>query len=263
MKIELGPSGIGGYNNAVNNLKLFKSFGFNAAEVAFTYSIYLNKDQASLIGKKARELGISLSIHGQYYINLLSEDQEKIEQSKIRILKAMEIGTYLGAEYVCFHPGYYGLLKRDEALSRIKDEIHSMMDIRKDNNWTCAIAPEVTGRSSQFGDLDELLKISNITKCSLVVDFAHLYARNLGNIDYDLVFEKLLKIKKIYSQFTGIEFTEKGEKRHISLNENFIMPFAKAILKSKIPIRIICESPTPVDDSLKIQKVLKSLKSKG
>ena len=82
MTILFGPSGLGGVKEAISNLEKYKSLGFTACEIAFTYSNYIKKESdARKIGEKAKELGIELSIHGSYFINLNSEELEKIEKN--------------------------------------------------------------------------------------------------------------------------------------------------------------------------------------
>jgi deoxyribonuclease-4 len=59
----LGPSGLGPVKNALSNLENYKKLGLKACEIDFTYGIYMNKKEAEIIGKKAEELDIKLSIH--------------------------------------------------------------------------------------------------------------------------------------------------------------------------------------------------------
>jgi deoxyribonuclease-4 len=66
-----------------------------------------SKEDAERIGKKAHELGISLSVHAPYYVNLNSSDKTKREATKKRIIDCCRVGEQLGAKVVVFHPGYY------------------------------------------------------------------------------------------------------------------------------------------------------------
>ena len=122
MTIKFGPAGLGPVANAEKVLGQYKKFGFKICEIAFTYSVYIKKDDAERIGKKAKELGIDLSIHAPYFINLNSLEKEKVEASKKRILKCCEIGEELGVKRVVFHPGYYGKMSREETYENIKKD---------------------------------------------------------------------------------------------------------------------------------------------
>ena len=79
-KILFGPAGLGPTKDAISNLEKYASLGFSACEIAFTYSAYIKRQDAVKIGEAAKRLGISLSIHGHYWINLNSEEKEKVEE---------------------------------------------------------------------------------------------------------------------------------------------------------------------------------------
>ena len=108
MAIIFGPGGLGGVKEAVSNLEKYHKMGIKACEIEFTYGVYIKENQAEEIRKAAERLGIMLSIHGHYWINLNSDDEKKVEQSKKRILDCCKIGHLLGAREIVFHPGFYG-----------------------------------------------------------------------------------------------------------------------------------------------------------
>ena len=87
MTIRFGPAGIGPVKDAISNLEEYHRLGLKACEVEFSYGAYIKKkEDAEKIGERAKELGIKLSIHAQYWINLNSEEKDKVEKSKERIL---------------------------------------------------------------------------------------------------------------------------------------------------------------------------------
>jgi len=260
-KIRFGPAGIGGVKEAIYNLREYKKQGLTAAEVEFTYGVYIKKKQdAEKIGEEAKKLGIMLSIHAPYYVNLASHDKKKIEQSKKRILKCCEIGHYLGVKYIVFHAGYYGKHNKEDCYKIIKKQILNMQKTIKQKKWKVKLAPETTGKQSQFGSLDELLKMAKETKCHFCIDFAHILARAQGKINYKEIFEKIKKISYIHSHFSGIEYTDKGERRHLVTNEKRVKELLKWIKRYNLSITIINESPQPFKDSLKGLKIWKSMK---
>ncbi|MEK6827093.1 MAG: endonuclease IV, partial [Nanoarchaeota archaeon] len=67
MPIKFGPAGIGPVKDAISNLEMYRKLGLKACEIAFTYGIYIKEKDAVQIGKKAKELGIKLSIHAPYW----------------------------------------------------------------------------------------------------------------------------------------------------------------------------------------------------
>lgn len=189
MGIIFGPAGLGPVKDAERVLEMLHSKGIRACEIAFTYSVYIKKDEAERIGRKARELGISLSIHAPYYVNLNSDEASKRLATKKRIVDCCEIGEILGAKTVVFHPGYYGK-NRDEAYENIKKGVLDILDVVKKNKWKIKIAPETMGKVNVFGSVEEISALVRDTGCSFCIDFAHILARE-KKVDYE-------KIKKLF-----------------------------------------------------------------
>ena len=265
VKIFFGPSGIGGVNNAVATLERYKKDGLNAAEVEFTHGIYMKKNKDAIaIGQAAKKIGIVLSIHAPYYVNLNSMDPNVVKASKKRILDCCEKAHYLGAKFVVFHAAYYTGSKPEECYDEVKRAIKEMHRVIKQKKWKVYLCPETTGSKTQFGSLDEVLKLQKETGCFFCVDFAHLLARP-GDIDYNLNYDKVfLKLKKfphLHCHFSGIDFGDKGEKKHILTPEKEIKKLLAAIKKNKVnSLTIINESPSPVHDSIKTLMIAKSMK---
>ncbi len=253
--IKIGPTGIGPVKDAVGNLEEYKKLGFSCCEVLFTYEVYMDKGDAKIIGKKARELGIKLSIHAPYWINLNSKEKYKVEQSKKRILKSCEIGHYLGAYRIVFHPGFYAGREKQETYENIKNEIIELQKIIKENGWKTELAPETTGKKNVFGSVDEILQLVKDTKCSFCIDFAHVLARE-GKINYKEILSKFKDYKQIHIHFSGIEYGEKGEKKHRKTESRKIKELIEGLKKyaTNKDIVIINESPFAVEDSLKTLK---------
>ncbi|OYT43345.1 MAG: endonuclease IV, partial [Candidatus Aenigmarchaeota archaeon ex4484_56] len=198
-----------------------------------------------------------------YFINLCNP--EKIEASKERILSSCVIGNYINAKYIVFHPGYYGNLSAEEAYEFVRKGCIELSKLIKKNKLNVFLGLETTGKKSQFGTLDEILKICKEIKiCRPVVDFAHIYARNGGKINYSEIFDKLEKFSYLHTHFSGIEFTDKGERRHIPISSKHpdFDELAKELVNrgfttKKRDIVIISESPVLEQDSLKMMKILK------
>ena len=252
--INLGPAGSAGLGNE-EGLKEAKRLGLNSLEVEFTYGVRMKNEEAKRIGQLAKELGIGLSVHGPYYINLNSAEKAKVEASKKRILESCERAHHLGARYVVFHAAFYGKDDKEKVYQKVKEEILDLQKTIKHNKWDVQLAPETTGKGSQFGNVDELLRLVKETGCHLCVDFAHIKARNNGRIDYEELFDKLKPIKHIHAHFSGIEWTEKGERRHIITDKKVLKELIDAIKKAKADVTIINESPDPFGDSVKAKEL--------
>jgi len=251
--MRFGPAGLGGVKQAVSNLEKYKKSGLEACEVAFTYSVYIKKQQAIEIGKHVKKLGIFLSVHAPYWINLNSKDKRKKQQSADRILKSCEIAHYLNARRVVFHAGYYSGMEKEKTFENIKKVILDLKKQIKREKWNVEICPETTGKKNVFGSVEEISRLVKETKCGFCIDFAHVLSR-YKNYEFDLI-KKSFKDKKWHCHFSGIVYGEKGERHHKITPEKEwrkVLGFLKSIKKDVV---IINESPDPVGDSVKGLKI--------
>jgi deoxyribonuclease IV len=256
MKIKFGPAGLGPVKSAEETIKDLSESGLKACEIAFTYGVYIkNAEDAIMIGKKAKELGIELSIHAPYFVNLNSAEKAKREATKKRILDCCKAGELLGAKVVVFHPGYYGK-NREESYLVIKEGILEIMKEIKRNNWKIQIAPETMGKINVFGSIEEISALTKETGCSFCLDFAHILARD-KKVDYKKI-EELFPQKEWHCHFSGIVYSEKGERHHKKTEEK-----EWEILLNNLPrdreIRIINESPEMVEDSIEGLKIYEKI----
>jgi len=266
MKVYLGPAGIPTtcLGNTEKGVREIADLGLNAMEMQFTYGVNLSLASAKAIGLVAKENGIRLSIHAPYYINLCQQDAIKLARSKRNVYESAERAEALGAKVIVFHPGAYMGMEKDRALEQVKKVCAELV-----KETTVDLGLEITGKQGQFGTLDEVIAVCREVKgCVPVVDFAHMYARAAGNINYEEIFHKLAKLNLKYHHFhfSGINFTKKAEgvgneRNHepISIDKPPFKPLAESVLKSKVDTTIICESPLLEQDSLKMKKVFEGL----
>lgn len=247
MGVKFGPGGLGSAKEAISNLERYKELGLKACEVEFTYGVYMKKYFAVEIGKIAKKLGIELSVHAPYWINLNSAESEKIEASKKRILKSAEIADALGARNVVFHCGFYGKDDKGVCFDNIKSAVIEMLEVAKKERWDVVLCPETMGKKNVFGSVDEIARLVEETGCGFCIDFAHVLAR-YGKHQFELL-EKSFKQKKWHCHFSGIEYGEKGEKKHIDTTPQHWRSLFKRLPKGK-DIVIISEAPRPVADAV-------------
>jgi deoxyribonuclease-4 len=256
-KIKLGPAG-NCAGTIIESLHRLKELGLDGQEVEFTYGVKMQNSLAKEAGELAKKLGLKLSVHAPYYVNLSSKDNAKIEASKKRILMSCERGHYLGATHIVFHAGFYEGRDHEEIYQIIKKELSELLSEIKKNKWSIKLAPETTGKKSQFGDVDELIRLHNEIGTDLCVDFAHLLARD-GKVDYDILLDKLKTIKHLHCHYSGIEYTDKGERKHLVMDDAEIKKLLSALVKHNVDCMIISESPVTWEDSLKMKKMLEKL----
>lgn len=256
--------------STIAGLRYLAKIGLNAMEVQFVRRVTMSNRAAEEVGGVARELDIKLSVHCPYFVNLCSPEREKVEASKKRILDSVERACRMGADVATFHPGFYGKLNSEEATeSVIKacEDLIGRMESREIR--TVKLGLETMGKQGSFGTLREIIEVCKRVKgCVPVIDWAHLYARSAGRIDYGKVFEELkpLRLKHIHTHFTCVEFSKVGEGRgneryHLELSSEKppFDPLAKEIMKRRVDITVISESPILEKDSLRMKETFERL----
>jgi deoxyribonuclease-4 len=118
------------------------------------------------------------------------------------------------------------------------------------------LRPELTGKDSAYGRLDEVLKMAREFPHTLpCIDWAHLYARTGGQWNtYDEwvraleIIGKALSddgLKRMHVHLSGIEYTKAGERKHLPLDESDLRfrELFRAMKAFDCSGRIVCESP--------------------
>lgn len=257
MTIRFGPAGLGSTKSAIATLEQYAKKGLHACELAFVHNVYIKHEaDAAVIGAKARELDIKLSIHAPYYVNLSSEEKVKREATKQRILSCCQVAHWLGGATVVFHPGYYGEDK-EKSYHAVKQGINELLEEIKCNKWNAQLAPETMGKVNVFGSLDEIASLVKETECAFCIDFAHLLARD-KSVDYKRVIA-LFPQKQWHVHFSGIVYGDKGEKHHKPTERSEWKQLLENLPKDK-EITIINESPSCIEDSIEGLKIARDLK---
>ena len=254
--ILIGPAGSGGRGH-LKGITEAARLALDCMEIEFTYGVRMKPEMAESVGTLADEHGLILSVHAPYYINLASYEADKLDASRKRILDSCHRANLMGARIVVFHAGFYQKRTPRETYRIVRDQILDLQKQIRKSGWRVTLCPEITGKPSQFGSLEELLKLKRETGCGITVDFSHLYARHQGKIDYGLILEKLPK--NFHAHFSGIEYGPKGEKKHVRTTRKFFKPLAKELVMRNPDITIICESPAPYEDALMMKRVIKQL----
>jgi deoxyribonuclease-4 len=176
---------------------------------------------------------VSLSVHGSYYINLASDDKAKWHASISRIVQAATIGQLAGARSVTYHTGFFQKQTYDELKPTVIEGMRQIFTKLADADTTLIkIAPELTGKPTQVGDLTQLIDLVNTLQAegfkqsALCIDFAHQYARHNGAFNtYDEFMHTIEQIdQKLGAEFrenlhihvSGIAYTPKGESHHLT-----------------------------------------------
>ncbi|MCD6358406.1 MAG: TIM barrel protein [Dehalococcoidia bacterium] len=252
-------------------IKRVKELGLGCMEIEFVHGVRMNAERAGLVSETAKEEHIALSVHASYYVNLNSREPEKITASCQRILRAARIGSICGARNVVFHPAFYGDKSPEETYAIVKEHVSGMTDTLREEGCQILLSPEVMGKVSQFGTLEETLNLcSEIEGTTPCMDFAHWHARTGKANSYD-EFSSILKLfeqklgkktlRQMHIHVSGIDYGPKGERKHLTLAESDFQyrDLLKALHNSGAGGTIICESPNQEEDALLLQKTYRAL----
>lgn len=266
MKLIFGPAGNeelfykSGFKSTVDSAKYITKMELFAFEYPFTHGIRLSDETAIKIGKSFENERVKLSIHAPYYINITSSNPEILEKSEKYLIRSLQMGKLMKADRIIFHPGSSKKEDRKLLLRR------SMLFLEKfiDKNITLIdgikLCPETHGKKVSIGDIDEILNMCKVHPDVFLptIDFAHIYAVNEGQLnkedDFTRIFEKLDQ-EELHIHFSQIEFNDKGEIRHRSLNSGFGPPidaFLSSLIKNRIKARVIVETPGTQSKDAKI-----------
>nr|MCK4929458.1 TIM barrel protein [Nanoarchaeota archaeon] len=269
-QLLFGPAGVPVSSPSTNTLGAIpyvKKLGLGCMELEFVRGVKIGSETAQAIRKKAQEQGIVLTAHGPYYINLNSLEKAKTEASIKRILDTARIASIAGGYSITFHAAYYMAMPKEKVYEVVKNHLNNITRTLSKEGVKLWIRPETTGKASQFGDIDELIKLSTeLDQVMPCVDFAHLHARSNGKINtYKEFCEILSKIEKglgrkglnnMHIHMSGIEYGEKGERNHLVLKESDMnyKDLMKALKHYKCKGVIISESPNLEADAILMKK---------
>jgi deoxyribonuclease IV len=261
--------------STLSALQHLHELGLDALEMEFVRGVKIGSDTAAKVAVKARALGISLSAHAPYYVNLNSPEPGKRLQSQDHLLRSARAAALCGAKNVVFHAGYYGASTPEKTHEAIRREIGQVLSALRAERNPVALRIETMGKSSQYGTLDEVLtlcrEVDGLLPC---LDFSHLHARE-GKINSYVDFHRVLRkvekrlgrdaLKNIHIHISGIEYGPKGELKHLNLDESDFRyeEWIKALTEEHVEGTVICESPARETDAGILQKLHRSYSLKA
>lgn len=240
--------------------------GLGAMELEFVHGVRIRDEMADRVRRAAQEHKIALTCHGPYYINLASLEKDKKQASIKRILDTARAAHRVGARSITFHAAFYMKQDPQKVHRVVADALAGIMDTLRKEKIRVQVRPELTGKPSQYGDLEELLALSKEIEGVLpCIDFSHLHART-GAENSLAEFNKTLKryarvlgkpaLADLHLHVSGIEYTQKGERRHLNLRESDLKyrDLLKALKSAGAGGVLICESPNLEEDALLMKR---------
>ncbi|MEX0798430.1 MAG: TIM barrel protein, partial [Bacteriovoracaceae bacterium] len=225
----------------------------------------------SALRKASYELGVPLTSHGPYYINLNAREQDKIDSSVERIIQTAKISDLCGAESMTFHAAFYMKDSPYDVFDLVEKSMNVIEERLNRLDIEIELRPELTGKTSQFGSLEELI---NLTKSVMSVkpcmDFSHLYARTGEYNSYDeikTVLDKLEEeigptaLKNMHIHVSGISSNSKGDLKHLNLEKSDFnwKEMLRALKEKDCGGYVVSNSPNLEEDAVMLKNYYMAL----
>jgi deoxyribonuclease-4 len=155
----------------------------------------------------------------------------------------------------------------EKVYETVKQRLGAVIEDLDKENIKVLLRPELMGKRSQFGALNEVLRLSNELQGAVApcIDFAHWHARTAAFNTYDEFATVLTQVKErlgemalqeMHIHVAGISYSPAGERAHIDLKESDFayMELLQAFRDFRVGGLLICESPNLEDDALLLKK---------
>jgi len=257
--------------STIDGIKRIAELGLDCMEIEFVQGVRMGDAGASLVSEIATKEKVKLSAHAPYFINLNAREPEKIRASQDRLLQTARIASICGAESVVFHAAFYLGDPPEVVYNNVKKHLEEVIHRLRHENNRVWIRPEIMGKPSEFGTIEEILNLSaeleGIAPC---IDFAHWHARTGKFNSYPEFASILQKVKErlgkpaldnMHIHVSGIAYGKKGEIKHLNLKDSDFqyVELIKALTDYDAKGLVICESHNLEEDALLLHQTYNTL----
>jgi len=248
-----------------------RALGLDCLEMAWSNGVRMGPAMARRIAAAARTHRLQLTAHAPYYVNLCA-DGPVAARSRRRLIDTGRLAARCGARSFCFHAGFYPARGAAEAGRRVRRGLAEVSATLRGEGNDIDIRPELTGKASQVGSLDEILawsaEVEGVRPC---IDFSHQYARSQGAFnrydDFTALLERVRSrlgrpaLERLHVHISGIEFGPRGERRHLPLRRSKFRyrELLRALKDARVSGWVVCESPEMERDALRLQRAYRRL----
>lgn len=280
--IKFGPAGndkqfyADGHKSTVEAPLWLKNMGLNAFEYSFGKGILLKDETAMEIANAMKQNNISISVHAPYFINFANPDDEMVEKSYNYVLNSLYKLKLLGGNRCIIHVGSCGKLDRETALNLVAKRLKVLVEKVKEAGFAdMFLCIETMGKQAQIGSYTEIIDLCKIDDIIMpTFDFGHINAVTGGTLktkqDFEKIFDYCLenlgefRTKNVHIHFSKIEYSAKGEIRHLTFEDNVYGPefesLAEVLKERNYTPVIICESKeTMATDALIMKNIYESI----
>lgn len=260
-------TGKGSYSEAFG---ILKDLNLDGMEMEFVHGVRITDKSKDFI--KSNSENLVITAHGPFYINLNSKEEEKIDASVGRIIDTARVAEDVGAYSITYHAAFYMGKDKEIVYNQVKNQTQRIVDILEKEKINVWIRPETTGKATQWGDFEEIIRLSKEFEQVLpCIDFSHIHARTGGQYNtYDeiaYVLERIGKelgvqaLENFHGHLAGIEYTDKGERQHLILEESDMnyQAVLKVLKEFNVKGALVCESPNIEDDAQILKEYYYSL----
>lgn len=278
MGARFGPAGNSdsftqqGHKSTLDAPEFCSALGLDAYEYQCGLGVRVKEDMALKLREKANENHVMISLHAPYYISLSSMEENKRKGSARYFLESAQAVSWMGGTRFVVHSGSCGKQTREQALELAVETLRYCISELDAAGFTdVTVCPETMGKIGQLGTLEEVLELCSVDERILpCIDFGHLNARTMGGIkdedDYRMILDTMAdrigteRASLFHSHFSKIEYTNGGEKRHLTFEDTVFgpdpAPLMKLIAERGWSPTFICESDgTQAEDAV----ILKNL----
>jgi deoxyribonuclease-4 len=272
-KLLFGPAGVPLSTRAkatAAGIERAAELGLGCMELEFVQGVRMSRDTALTVAEIASKKKIVLTAHSPYFINLNAREPEKIRASQERIFQTARVAALCGATSIVFHAAFYLGDPPSQVYEQVRKQLQQITSqLRAEGNQVW-IRPEVTGKTSQFGTLEEVIELSTeIEGVAPCIDFAHWHARTgKFNSYYEFTFAlKQVEAKlgrqaldNMHIHVSGIAYGKSGEAKHLNLIEsdfNYV-ELIHALSDYNVKGLVISESPNLEEDAMLLQQAYRT-----
>lgn len=247
--------------NPVEGVKQIHSLGLDCMQLEFAHGVRMKDEVSSNLRKISYELNVPLTSHGPYYINLNAREQDKIDSSVERIIQTAKISDLCGAESMTFHAAFYMKDSPYDVFDLVEKSLNVIEERLNRLDIEIELRPELTGKTSQFGSLAELVNLTkSVNSCCPCMDFSHLYARTGKYNTYEEFCEVLDHLKaelgknsldNMHIHISGISSNSKGDLKHLNLEASKFnwKELMRSLRDYNCAGYVICNSPNLEEDA--------------
>ena len=246
-----------GYRSTLDAPRFVAACGLDAYEYEAGQGLSASLEMLSAIGKEAVAHGIRMSFHTPYFISLSSVEPEKRRNSVEYLYRSAAASDALGASVMVVHTGSAAKISRETAMEYAAETLRLADEMLADNHFSVKLGLETMGKLNQLGTLDEVIALCKLSPRFVpVVDFGHINAREQGILktedDFKRIFDRIASelgaeaAEHLHCHFSRIEYTEKGEKRHLTFADETFGPDHRPLLRAVADLGV---SPTFISES--------------